>query len=94
MLLYPAPGQSYTLAVSLLNQSNRMIQVRGLKRIVSYLSDDPVTEALSIEALRAPSRYKVRLYQAVGQWHEDPGSMEFVLTLVGGAQLTKTIRWW
>ena len=90
----PASGQSYTLTLTLLNQSNRTIQVRRLERMMSYLGDELVSEALSIDAPRVPPHDTVRLYETVGQWHEVPGNMEFVLTLVGGARLTKIIRWW
>ena len=61
---------------------------------MSYLGDELVTEALSIDAPRVPPHDTARLYQTAGQWHEVPGNMEFVLTLVGGAKLTKIIRWW
>jgi serine/threonine protein kinase/tetratricopeptide (TPR) repeat protein len=90
------PGQPYVVRVRLHNEGNRSVTVKSLELVSSYGGKNRGKgQQIPPKVQRINPKATAILHEVPGTWSEElsKGSITAVVTLVGNAQLRKTIRW-
>ncbi len=90
------PGNPYVLRIRVANQGNRPVHVKSLEIVSTYSGKSTGKgQQIATKVRRIDPRATGLLHEVDGTWTEEQnkGRITAIVTLVGGAKLTKTISW-